>query len=60
MRASFDELVGCYGFVTTDETLAFIERQFVAPAPPDERDGIRDEALREAAGAESKSPPPDG
>src|SRR3954469_6085661 len=52
MRASFDEFVGCYGFVITDQTLAFIEQQFVDPAPPNERDGIRDEAIREAAGAE--------
>ena len=45
--------------LVTDQTLAFIERQFVDPAPPDKRDGIRDEALREAAGAESKSPLPE-
>ena len=46
------ELSGTYRLVVSDELLAFIERRFVEPAPASEREAVRAEALREAAGAE--------
>ena len=46
------ELAGTYRLVVSDELLAFIERSFVEPAPATEREAVRADALREAAGAE--------
>ncbi len=52
MPFRFQDLVGRYRLVLSDELRAFIERAFVAPAPAAEQADIRLEALREAALAE--------
>jgi hypothetical protein len=48
----FADLVGRYRLVMTDELVEFIERAFVAPAPPADRERVRREALEEAGSAE--------
>jgi hypothetical protein len=52
MSFRFAELVGCYRLQVSDELLAFIERRFVQPAPPNEEATVRGEALAEAQAAE--------
>jgi hypothetical protein len=48
----FADLVGRYRLVVTDELREFVERAFVAPAPANERERIRGEAIDEAKRAE--------
>lgn len=57
MTFQFREIVGRYRLVVSPELLEFVERAFVEPAPPPERDAIRAEALHEAAGAELEVTP---
>jgi hypothetical protein len=57
MTFHFGEIVGRYRLVVSPELLEFVERAFVEPAPPAERDTVRAEALHEAAGAELEITP---
>jgi hypothetical protein len=52
VKFCFSDLVGCYRLEVTEELLEFIERVFVDPAPPTEREAVRAEARQEASGAE--------
>ncbi|HEX6273079.1 MAG TPA: hypothetical protein VFZ53_08570 [Polyangiaceae bacterium] len=52
MAFHFSELVGRYRLQVTDELIEFIERAFVAPAAPGERERVRRETLGEARAAE--------
>jgi hypothetical protein len=45
-------VLGTYRPVVTPELLAFVEETFVAPAPAEERDAVRQAALAELSGAE--------
>lgn len=57
MTFHFAEIVGRYRLVVSPELLEFVERAFVDPAPPSERDAVRAEALHEARGAELEITP---
>jgi hypothetical protein len=48
----FAELVGYWRLVVSDVLVEFVERAFVLPAPPSERERVRREALDEANAAE--------
>jgi hypothetical protein len=52
MKFRYEEVVGRYRFVVSSEVLAFVERAFVDPAPPEKREAVRKEALAEAGAAE--------
>src|SRR5687768_9205047 len=52
MPFTFAHLVGTYRLVLTPELVAFIERTFVEPARPADRDHVRRAALEEARLAE--------
>jgi hypothetical protein len=57
VKFRFLDLVGRYRLEVTDELRAFIERVFVDPAPASERAAVREDALKEAAGAELEALP---
>src|SRR5688572_2782708 len=57
VKFRFSDLVGRYRLEVTEELLEFIERVFVDPAPPTEREAVRAEARDEAAGAELEALP---
>lgn len=52
MTFRFAELVGCWRLVVSGALVEFVERAFVEPAAPRERERVRREALAEANAAE--------
>ena len=52
MSFRFEDIVGRWRLVVSDALLEFVERTFVEPAPPGERERVRREALDEANAAE--------
>lgn len=52
MSFRFEDIVGRWRLVVSEALLEFVERAFVLPAPPGERERVRREALDEANAAE--------